>query len=56
MINSVINDFDVMSSVGMKACPSDAVDSIKTLSDTVLQTAGGNGVIRELYDRIKGNL
>ena len=34
-------------------CPVDAHLSIKKISDYVMKTKGGDGVIRELYDIIK---
>ncbi|SVD33713.1 uncharacterized protein METZ01_LOCUS386567, partial [marine metagenome] len=33
-------------------CPSDAHNSIKAISDHVLKTKGGHGVVRELLDLI----
>jgi 3-deoxy-D-manno-octulosonate 8-phosphate phosphatase KdsC-like HAD superfamily phosphatase len=38
--------------VGITFCPSDAYESILKISDYVLNTKGGDGVIRELYDII----
>ncbi|MBL7095378.1 HAD hydrolase family protein [candidate division KSB1 bacterium] len=46
------NDKEVMETVGTTFCPSDAHGSIKDISDYVLKTKGGNGVIRELFDLI----
>jgi Low specificity phosphatase (HAD superfamily) len=39
-----------MKVVGYSACPKDSHIKIKKISDLVLDTNGGNGVIRELYD------
>ena len=47
-----INDKEAMEIVGKTFCPSDAHDSIKTISNHVLKTKGGDGVIRELLDFI----
>ena len=51
-IGNDINDKDVMGVAGVTVCPVDAHESIKTISDHVLKTKGGNGVIRELLDLI----
>ena len=54
-VGNDINDFEVMNSVKYKICPADAVDSIKEISDIILTTKGGNGVVRELYDKLTPN-
>lgn len=46
-----INDKEVMEKVGLSACPSNAVDSIKCLADIVLERKGGEGCFREFVDR-----
>ena len=51
-VGNDINDFEVMQRVGNRVCPLDAVARIKNISDHVLSTKGGHGVIRELYDKI----
>ena len=53
-VGNDINDYDVMQLVKHKICPADAVDSIKDISDDILISKGGNGVIRELYDKLMG--
>ena len=45
-------DKEVMKISGITFCPSDAHESIKAISDYVLKTKGGQGVIRELLDLI----
>jgi 3-deoxy-D-manno-octulosonate 8-phosphate phosphatase (KDO 8-P phosphatase) len=45
-----INDKEVMKIVGKTFCPADAHDSIKSISNYILKTNGGDGVIRELLD------
>ena len=45
-----INDRDVMEIAGITCCPTDAHESIKDISDYVLRTKGGDGLIRELFD------
>ena len=51
-VGNDINDREVMETVGLTFCPADAHGSIKDISDYVLKTKGGNGVIRELFDLI----
>lgn len=53
-VGNDINDYDVMQCVTYKICPADAVGSIRDISDIVLKSNGGNGVIRELYDKLTG--
>ena len=47
-----INDKEVMEVAGITFCPNDAHDSIKNISNHILKTKGGDGVIRELLDLI----
>tara|TARA_B100000963_G_scaffold360304_1_gene390660 strand:- start:473 stop:955 length:483 start_codon:yes stop_codon:yes gene_type:complete len=51
-VGNDINDLEVMNSVGYPVCPSDAHSKIISISRIVLNTKGGNGVIRELLDLI----
>jgi 3-deoxy-D-manno-octulosonate 8-phosphate phosphatase (KDO 8-P phosphatase) len=51
-IGNDINDKEVMEIVGSTFCPADAHKSIKAISDHVLKTKGGDGVIREFLDLI----
>ena len=57
-IGNDINDYEVMTEVGYKICPADAHKSITKISDMVLSSKGGYGVIREFYDVLnkEGNL
>lgn len=50
-IGDDVNDLDVMQVVGFKACPADAVNQIKAISDVVLEKKGGDGAVREFVDR-----
>ena len=52
-VGNDINDKDVMEIVGNTFCPIDAHESIKSISDYILKTKGGQGVVRELLDLIK---
>jgi len=49
-IGNDLNDKAVMELVGHSFCPADAHECIKSISDNILKTKGGNGVIRELMD------
>ncbi|MCH8012551.1 MAG: HAD hydrolase family protein [Candidatus Marinimicrobia bacterium] len=51
-VGNDINDKDAMEIVGFTYSPADAHESIKAISDQVLRTKGGHGVIRELLDFI----
>jgi len=51
-VGNDINDKEVMGVVGKTYCPSDAHESIKTISDHILMSKGGDGVVRELLDLI----
>jgi len=51
-VGNDINDKDVMGIAGITFCPSDAHESILTISDHVLNSKGGDGVVRELFDFI----
>tara|TARA_B110000046_G_C12968309_1_gene387778 strand:- start:727 stop:1374 length:648 start_codon:yes stop_codon:yes gene_type:complete len=46
-IGDDINDLQMFDKVSIKACPSDAVDRIKSKADFVLQSKGGHGCVRE---------
>ncbi|GJM60065.1 HAD-IIIA family hydrolase [Persicobacter diffluens] len=49
-IGDDINDEAIMESVGLSACPSDAVKVIRETADIVLTRGGGNCAFRELVD------
>jgi 3-deoxy-D-manno-octulosonate 8-phosphate phosphatase (KDO 8-P phosphatase) len=51
-VGNDVNDKDAMEIVGYSFCPVDAHGSIKKISNHILDTKGGNGVIRELLDFI----
>lgn len=51
-VGNDINDLEVMSIVGYPCCPSDAHPSVKNISKIILQSKGGEGIARELYDLI----
>ena len=45
-----VNDLEVMKVAGLTACPADAVDAIKKVSDILLSKKGGKGCVREFID------
>ncbi len=51
-VGNDINDREVMGIAGKTYCPFDAHKSIQDISDNILRTKGGDGVIRELLDLI----
>ncbi len=52
-IGNDINDYDAMKYCKYKFCPSDAVTKIKKISDFILPSKGGDGVIRDFYEKLK---
>lgn len=50
-IGDDLNDFEIMQKVGFAACPADAVDAIKKISNVVLEKGGGESAVREFIDR-----
>ena len=49
-IGNDLNDFDAMKKCFLKICPSDSATEIIEISDIVLQTKGGDGILREVYE------
>lgn len=45
-----ILDIPVLSLVGLSVCPSDAIPAVKEMCTFVTKCAGGQGVIREIYE------
>lgn len=50
MIGDDINDLEVMQSIGVSACPNDAVAKIKNQAKIILNKKGGEGCVREFID------
>jgi 3-deoxy-D-manno-octulosonate 8-phosphate phosphatase (KDO 8-P phosphatase) len=50
IIGDDINDLDIIKKVGFSACPSDAMDVVKTNVDVILNKKGGEGCVREFID------
>ncbi len=53
-VGNDVNDKGVMKAVGYSVATADAHHSIKSLAQMVLDTKGGQGVVRELADKLKG--
>jgi len=51
-IGNDLNDLEVMKFAGYSAAPKDGYEQIKKTAKLILDTKGGEGVIRELYERI----
>lgn len=51
-VGNDINDIDAMGLCGFSACPLDAHPEVKKMATFVLSTKGGQGIIRELVERI----
>lgn len=51
-VGNDVNDFEAMKIVGYPVCPSDAHPAIRGLAALMLNTRGGEGVIREIADRL----
>ena len=52
-VGNDINDIDVMELVGTTFCPADAHVSIKEISQFILSSKGGEGIVRETFDKLK---
>lgn len=51
-IGDDVNDLEIMKSVGVSACPADAVPEVIKIADYICNKAGGRGAFRELADMI----
>ncbi len=51
-IGDDLGDVDVLSRVGLAACPADAVDEARQVAHYVCEKAGGAGCLREFAERI----
>ncbi len=49
-IGDDINDLEIIDKVGFSACPNDAVKAVKEKANTILNTKGGEGCVREFID------
>lgn len=53
-VGNDLNDYRVMSICGFTACPADSHEKIKQISDIILKTNGGCGIVRELLEDVLG--
>ena len=51
-VGNDVNDLPAIQLCGFSACPSDAHAAVKTAVTQVLQTPGGQGVTREIIEKI----
>lgn len=51
-IGDDINDLEVIKMVGFGCCPADAMPQVREVADFVAKTKGGDGVIREVGEKI----
>ena len=54
-IGDDVNDIPVMQLCGLVACPSDAVQEVKKISDYICAAHGGHGAVREFVDWLLDN-
>lgn len=53
-IGDDLNDIEVMQQVGLSCCPADACKTVKSMANVVLQSKGGEGVVREFIEEVMG--
>jgi 3-deoxy-D-manno-octulosonate 8-phosphate phosphatase (KDO 8-P phosphatase) len=51
-VGNDVNDLAVMQIVGHRVCPSDAHPRVRAICETVLHSRGGDGVARELAEKV----
>ena len=51
-IGNDLNDYDVMQKVGIKISPRNGSNEILKIADYITSVNGGEGVVREIYDKI----
>jgi 3-deoxy-D-manno-octulosonate 8-phosphate phosphatase (KDO 8-P phosphatase) len=51
-VGNDLNDYNAMTICRSKCCPADSHPKIKEISDIVLTTKGGNGVVREIVEKV----
>ena len=54
-VGNDINDLEAMELAGITFCPADAHSSIKDISDHILTSMGGEGVVRDFFDHLINN-
>jgi 3-deoxy-D-manno-octulosonate 8-phosphate phosphatase (KDO 8-P phosphatase) len=53
-VGNDLNDYSCMKLCGYTACPADSHPEIKKISDITLDLNGGDGVVRELLEKVLG--
>ena len=53
-VGNDLNDYFVMQLCGYTACPADSHPRIKSISSVILNTKGGDGIVRELLEDVLG--
>lgn len=53
-IGDDLNDLEVMQKVGLACCPADACKTVKEQVHVILQSKGGEGVVREFIEEVLG--
>ena len=51
-VGNDVNDLKAMNLCGIRVCPSDAHTAVKRRSNFVLKTEGGEGVMREILEKL----
>jgi 3-deoxy-D-manno-octulosonate 8-phosphate phosphatase (KDO 8-P phosphatase) len=51
-VGNDLNDYLAMKSCGYTACPVDSHAKIRAISDYILTTKGGGGIVRELLEQV----
>lgn len=51
-----INDLEAMKIAGTPISPADAIEAVKKIAKIITSSNGGDGVIREFYERLKMNI
>ena len=51
-VGNDLNDYYAMQLCGIAVCPSDSHNAILQISDVILKTSGGKGVVRELLEEV----
>lgn len=51
-IGDDVNDLEIMSRIGLAACPNDAMPAVKNIAHFVCKNPGGHGAFRDVADMI----
>ena len=53
-VGNDLNDYHAMRRCGFRVCPNDSHPRIKAIADVVLESSGGQGVVREIVEDVLG--